>query len=255
MSIFVNIIPASQLHPQAHNHQNTQKPLPNSTTSEEGQSNLPFFRPHHPRATRRLHTLFASACIIIITNTINKKCELMNEDTKIPDCDDKRVEMCLEISRLEYEYSFRRAEKFDNKVYILLTVCGFILVMFTNAVSNIGEIDIFSPFKSKWIMLYDILFVLNVAGIMTILVRLVISLAGLNLRRHNSNLILERNMILKSPTDIALFTITQYEMAKGYNNVQLSRRYRFLETSVRLLIVLVIMLISITIVSSFAVKL
>ena len=46
----------------------------------------------------------------------------MEEETKeVFADDDKSVDICMEIARLEYEYSFRRAEKNDNKVYVLLT--------------------------------------------------------------------------------------------------------------------------------------
>ena len=181
--------------------------------------------------------------------------DITNETSSVNSENNSSIEMCLEISKLEYEYSFRRAEKFDNKVYILLTVCGFMFVMFMNAVSNIGEIDIFSPFKSNWILAYDILIVLCVTGMITILVRLVYALSGLKLKRHDSKLILQGNMISKSPRDIALFTIMHYETAKSYNNKQIGERYKSLELSVNILIAVLIMLIMITIAGSFAVKL
>ena len=179
----------------------------------------------------------------------------MDEETKtIPADDEKSVDICMDIARLEYEYSFRRAEKYDNKIYVLLTVCGFILVMLTGAVGNIGEIDILSPFKSGWIAAYDVLLALCVAGMITVLVRLIYGMIGLKMRRHDSDSILKRDMLSKKPKDIALFTIISYENVKEYNNAQLARRYESLDITVKILLAVVILLVAITIVSSFAVK-
>lgn len=136
----------------------------------------------------------------------------MDEETKtIPADDDKSVDICMDIARLEYEYSFRRAEKYDNKVYVLLTVCGFILVMFTGAVGNIGEIDILHPFRSGWIAAYDVLLSLCVIGIIVVMVRLVEGMSGLNLKRHDSSEIIRQSMTSKKPKFVAMFTKKQPE--------------------------------------------
>ena len=179
----------------------------------------------------------------------------MEKETKeISADDDKSTDICMDIARLEYEYSFKRAEKYDNKVYVLLTVCGFILVMFTGAVGNIGEIDILHPFRSGWIAAYDILLALCVMGMITVLVRLIYGMSGISMRRHDSDTLLKRDMLSKKPSDIALFTIISYENAKEYNNAQLARRYESLDITVKILRAVAILLVAITIVSSFAVK-
>ena len=131
----------------------------------------------------------------------------MEKETKEISADnDKSTDICMDIARLEYEYSFKRAEKYDNKVYVLLTVCGFILVMFTGAVRNIGEIDILHPFRSGWIAAYDILLALCVMGMITVLVRLIYGMSGISMRRHDSDTLLKCDMLSKKPSDIALFT-------------------------------------------------
>ena len=179
----------------------------------------------------------------------------MEKETKeISADDDKSTDICMDIARLEYEYSFKRAEKYDNKVYVLLTVCGFILVMFTGAVRNIGEIDILHPFRSGWIAAYDILLALCVMGMITVLVRLIDGISGLNLRRHDSSEIIRQSMTSKNPKFVAMFTIIQYEDAKEYNNAQIAGRYKSLDRTVKILRVVVILLVALTIVSSFAVR-
>ena len=175
-----------------------------------------------------------------------------NENSKTPEYDSKSVDMCLEISKLEYEYSFRRAEKFDNKVYVLLTVCGFILVMLLNALSRIGEIDVLSPLGNKWVMAYDVLSVMCVIGLSAVLARLIYAMSGLNIKRHDSNVILEQALMSKNPLTVARFTIIQYEMIRAYNNSSIDRRYASLNKSVKMLIAVAVMLLTLIIVSGFA---
>lgn len=165
---------------------------------------------------------------------------------------DSTAQMCIEISRLEYEYSFKRAEKFNNKVYILLTVCGFIFVMFTNALSNMREIDVFHPFKCGWILLYDILLVYSILGMTVLIHKLVSSLSGLSLKHYDSNLILELDMMSKSALSVARFVIMQYEKARDYNNRKIDEKYKSLDESVKLLLILSAVLIFITIAGNFA---
>ncbi len=86
------------------------------------------------------------------------------------------------------------------------------------------------------------------------MVRLVDGMSVLNLRRHDSDSILKRDMLSKTPRDIALFTIIRYEDAKEYNNAQLAQRYKSLDITVRMLLAVVVLLVTITIVSGFAVK-
>ena len=179
----------------------------------------------------------------------------MDEETKeVFADDDKSVDICMEIARLEYEYSFRRAEKYDNKVYVLLTVCGFILVMLTGAAGNIGEIDILSPFKSGWIMAYDVLLALCVIGVIVVMVSLIYGMKGLNLRGCDSSALIRQSMTSKTPKFIAMFTIIQYEEEKEYNNAQIARRYKSLDRTVKMLCIVVVLLVAITIVSRFALQ-
>lgn len=179
----------------------------------------------------------------------------MDEETKeVFADDDKSVDICMEIARLEYEYSFRRAEKYDNKVYVLLTVCGFILVMLTGAAGNIGEIDILSPFKSGWIMAYDVLLALCVIGVIVVMVSLIYGMKGLNLKRNDSSELIRQSMTSKMPKFIAMFTIIQYEDAKEYNNAQIAGRYKSLDRTVKMLCIVVVLLVAITIVSRFALQ-
>ncbi|MDD6824955.1 MAG: hypothetical protein PUE12_02365 [Oscillospiraceae bacterium] len=78
----------------------------------------------------------------------------------------------VESSRLEYEHSFRSAKRLDNKVYILLTVCGFIFVLLTTAINRVSEIDVFAIWNAL-IALYDVSLILSIAGTVVLLLMLI----------------------------------------------------------------------------------
>lgn len=61
-------------------------------------------------------------------------------------------------------------------------------------------------------------------------------------------------MTSKTPKFVAMFTIIQYEDAKEYNNAQIARRYESLNRTVKILRAVVILLVALAIVSSFAAK-
>ncbi len=88
----------------------------------------------------------------------------------------------------------------------------------------------------------------------TVLVRLIYGIRGLNLKRHDSGKLIKLGMLSQSKRAIAIFTITQYENAKEYNNAQIGRRYKSLDRTVKILQMVVILLVAVTIVSRFAVK-
>ncbi len=98
------------------------------------------------------------------------------------------------------------------------------------------------------------LLALCVIGIIVVLVRLVDGMSGLNLKRHDSGTIIKRGMLSQPPKAVAIFTASQYENAKEYNDAQIARRYKSLDRTVKILRVVVILLVALAIVSSFAVK-
>lgn len=129
------------------------------------------------------------------------------------------VSLAIESSRLEYEHSFRRVARIDNKAYILLTVCGFIFVLLTSAINKIPKIDVCSYSESNLIVAYDVLLLLSIICIIALLGMLLYSLSGKDYHRYDTYKILEKNLLstidLKS---FARYTIMKYELAKDYND-------------------------------------
>lgn len=161
------------------------------------------------------------------------------------------LNMCLEISRTEYEHSFRRAERLDNKIYILLTVCAFIFVVLISAIDKVSEYDITAFDSNVLIGLYNVLLLLCVAGTVVMLGALIYSLSGAGFKRYDSNMILERNMLSADMQKVTRFTIIKYENARDHNNKIVTKRYKILNFCVYILIALVVMLIIVTVIGNF----
>lgn len=161
------------------------------------------------------------------------------------------LNMCLEISKTEYEHSFRRAERLDNKVYILLTVCAFIFVVLISAINKVSEYDVTAFCSNTWICVYDILLIVCVVLTIVLLGALIYSLSGAEFKRYDSNQILEHNMLSVDMKRVTRFSIMKYENARDHNNKIVTKRYRILNFCVYILIILVVMLITITFVGNF----
>lgn len=161
------------------------------------------------------------------------------------------LNMCLEISRTEYEHSFRRAERLDNKIYILLTVCAFIFVVLISAIDRVSEYDMTEFDSNILIGIYDVLLISCIAETVIMLGALIYSLSGVGFKRYDSNLILERNMLSADMKKVTRFTIIKYENARDHNNKVVTKRYSILNFCVCILIILVVTLIIITFIGNF----
>lgn len=50
------------------------------------------------------------------------------------------ADICFEAIKAEYDYCVTRAEKLENKVYILLAACAFVFVLLTTQIEKTGEL-------------------------------------------------------------------------------------------------------------------
>ena len=158
--------------------------------------------------------------------------------------------LCVESARLEYEYSFKRAERYDNKVYILLTVCAFIFVLLTGAIEKISEID-FMSFRSNFLVAaFDALLVLSILSTIFLLGLLIYSLSGKAFRRYDTAEILEKDLLSRDKKTVAKYTIIQYERARDYNNRLIDQQFKRLNKAVKLLIAVVLLLMMLNLTGS-----
>ena len=166
----------------------------------------------------------------------------------------EKIQIAVDSSRLEYEHSFRRAERLDNKVYILLTVCGIIFVLLIGAINKISEIDIWA-IQNRIVAAYDILLLLSIIGTVILLMILICSLSGKDFKRYDTSRILENNLIQKvNRKTMARYTIMKYEIARDHNNRIISKQYKLVNLAVKLLIIIVIMLMALAILGNIVPK-
>ena len=166
----------------------------------------------------------------------------------------EKIQIAVDSSRLEYEHSFRRAERLDNKVYILLTVCGIIFVLLIGAINKISEIDIWA-IQNRIVAAYDILLLLSIIGTVILLMILIYSLSGKDFKRYDTSRILENNLIQKvNRKTMARYTIMKYEIARDHNNRIISKQYKLVNLAVKLLIIIVIMLMALAILGNIVPK-
>ena len=163
-----------------------------------------------------------------------------------------KIGIALESSRHEYEHSFRRAERLDNKAYILLTVCGFLFVPLTASINKTSQVDVFAFCNSSIIFAYDVILILNVIAVLSFLVMLLYPLSGKEYKRYDTTRILENNLLttVDSKT-LCRYTLIKYELAKDYNDILVSEQFKILNYAVWLLIAIVIMLVTLTILGNF----
>lgn len=163
-----------------------------------------------------------------------------------------RLSLCVESARLEYEHSFRRAERLDNKICILLTVCAFIIVLLTGTINRVSEIEIFNFCQSGLVAAYDIVLILSILLTLASLIILIKSLSGKDFKRYDTGKILEKNLLSEyDGKTIARYTIMKYEKARNYNNDVVSKQFKWLNLSVHMLIAVVILLMTFTLMGNF----
>ena len=162
------------------------------------------------------------------------------------------ISLNVEAARAEYEHSFRRAERLDNKVYILLTVCGIIFVLLTNTIGDISRIDLGRFCNDGLVTIYVITAAMSIVGNLILLIMLIYSLSGKDYMRYDTNMILEKNLFSGiDRKSLARYTVMKYEKARDHNNSMVSRQFRRMNRALKLMIAVLILLMTVTILGIF----
>ena len=68
----------------------------------------------------------------------------LERDTTIHDAEstESSADICFEAIKAEYDYCVTRAEKLENKVYILLAACAFVFALLTMQIEKAGKLDV-----------------------------------------------------------------------------------------------------------------
>ncbi|SDO76422.1 hypothetical protein [Selenomonas ruminantium] len=161
----------------------------------------------------------------------------------------------LEISKTEYEHCIKRLDRLDNKVYIMLTVCAFIFVMLTGALSNIEKIKM-PNMLYEWIMLVIYGFAISYACYRTIslIFKLIKVLSSIKMNRLDSADIVEYNMVLAHQNQVVRYITGIYERATFKNNQLIDKKYNELDECVKLIKRTIVALLVVTIIGVFEPK-
>ena len=68
------------------------------------------------------------------------------------------ADICFDAIKAEYDYCVTRAEKLENKVYILLAACAFVFTLLTTQIEKVGKMKLpQSGYELVGIIIYVIL--------------------------------------------------------------------------------------------------
>ena len=136
----------------------------------------------------------------------------------------------------EYEHCVQRAEKLDNKVYILLTVCAFLFVLLTSIINEAGRFAFpETGIGLALIIAYALLLVFDVAVYGVMLIKLVGLLKSVPFGRFNTREILNYDLVAQTPATTSRYLGTKYVRCIDYNNDLLEKRYKKFNFCVNLL--------------------
>ena len=68
--------------------------------------------------------------------------EVADVEANTTNNEESSASICFEAIKAEYDYCVTRAEKLENKVYILLAACAFIFVLLTTQIEKAGNVNL-----------------------------------------------------------------------------------------------------------------
>ena len=105
------------------------------------------------------------------------------------------ADICFDAIKAEYDYCVTRAEKLENKVYILLAACAFVFTLLTTQIEKVGKMKLpQSGYELVGIIIYVILLIVAVIGNVGMLVRTVNLLKSVNFERLDAGLVLTEGL-------------------------------------------------------------
>lgn len=180
---------------------------------------------------------------------LDKRCD---EIERLKEYDTSGAGVAFDAAKNEYEHSFQRSEKLDNKIYILLTVCAFFFVLLTDLIKGISEIEFpNTQTELALVITFSILMFLSVALFVLMLIWLIKLLKGIELNRIDASEIVSHNMANAKDNQVAGFIIMRYEQCRNHNNDLVEDRFKAFNKCVTLLVVNAIVLLMLAFMRNF----
>lgn len=136
------------------------------------------------------------------------------------------ADICFEAIKAEYDYCVTRAEKLENKVYILLAACAFVFVLLTTQIEKAGKMRLpQSSLELLGIIIYAVLLVGAVISNVGVLVMAVGLLKSVRFERLDSGLLLTLGVLDEKDTTAVRFIGRLYVQHTATNNTVLEKGY------------------------------
>ena len=178
----------------------------------------------------------------------------LERDTTIHDAEstESSADICFEAIKAEYDYCVTRAEKLENKVYILLAACAFVFALLTTQIEKAGKLEVpQSGSELLGIIIYTILLVVAVISNVGMLVMTVSLLKSVRFERLDAGLLLTEGVPDEKDTTAVRFIGRIYVQHTSKNNAVLEKGYTAFNRCVNAFCVSIVALIALAIISVF----
>lgn len=178
----------------------------------------------------------------------------LEKDTTMQDAEntESSADICFEAIKAEYDYCVTRAEKLENKVYILLAACAFVFVLLTTQIEKAGKIGLpKSGLELLGIIIYAVLLVMAVISNVGMLVMAVGLLKSVRFERLDSGLLLTSGLPDEKDTTVVRFIGRLYVQHTAKNNAVLEKGYTRFNKCADSFCVSIIALIALAMISIF----
>lgn len=134
---------------------------------------------------------------------------------------------CLEITLEEYRHVTERANKYDNKVYIIITFCSIFFAFILTLLDKLISLPFPQSTKSSIIFVICIVLfvIISLCYILSMLI-LVIGLRPIKLHRFNPKLLIDYSLWNKPSSQANMLAVKQYTEFILYNNEVLEKAYK-----------------------------
>ena len=164
----------------------------------------------------------------------------LERDTTIHDAEstESSADICFEAIKAEYDYCVTRAEKLENKVYILLAACAFVFALLTTQIEKAGKLDV--PQSGS-----------ELIGIIIYTILLVVAVISVRFERLDAGLLLTEGVPDEKDTTAVRFIGRLYVQHTSKNNAVLEKDYTAFNRCVNAFCVSIVALIALAIISIF----
>ncbi len=178
--------------------------------------------------------------------------EVADVEANTTNNEESSASICFEAIKAEYDYCVTRAEKLENKVYILLAACAFIFVLLTTQIEKAGNVNLPQTKPELYgIIIYAILLAIAIVSNVAMLIMSVNLLRSMRFGRLDAGLLLTEGLPDEKDTTAVRFIGSIYAQNTDNNNAILEKKYTAFNKCVGLFCVSTVALISLAVVSIF----